>query len=169
MLNNNIKYLLFFILVFSSGCGIYSFRGNNPPEGIKTLAVPLFSDNSGFSEAGIKEKFTENLKNKIISDNTFTLADKNVSDGIVNCSITSMKDEALVISGNENVTKRKITITINVSFENLKKQKKIWEKKFENWGEYNSSSSSFSDRENGIISAIQKICDDILIDITSNW
>jgi hypothetical protein len=168
-----LKYLtqisiLLFALV-NLQCGIYGFRGNNPPEGIKTLAVPLFQDNSGFSEANIKESFTESLKNKIINDNTFIIADKNVADGILYGTITNVKDEALVISGNENVTKRKITIQVKVSFENLKKQKKIWEKQYDNWGEYNSSDASFSARLSGIKSAQEKICDDILIDITSNW
>jgi hypothetical protein len=166
-----LKYILFlFLFAFLNlQCGIYGFRGNNPPEGIKTLAVPLFQDVSGFSEAGLKENFTEALKTKIINDNTFIIADKNKADGILNCTITSVKDEALVISGNENVTKRKITIYVKVSFENLKKQKKIWEKNFENWGEYNSSDASFSARTSGIITAQERICDDILIDITSNW
>lgn len=150
-------------------CGVYGFRGNNPPEGIRTLAVPIFQDVSGFSEAGLKEGFTEALKMKIINDNTFVIADKNVADGILNCSITNVKDEALVISGNENVTKRKITISVKVTFENLKTQKKIWEKQYDNWGEYSSSDVSFSARLSGIKTAQEKICDDILIDITSNW
>lgn len=150
-------------------CGVYGFRGNNPPEGIRTLAVPIFQDVSGFSEAGLKEGFTEALKMKIINDNTFVIADKNVADGILNCSITNVKDEALVISGNENVTKRKITILVKVTFENLKTQKKIWEKQYDNWGEYSSSDVSFSARLSGIKTAQEKICDDILIDITSNW
>jgi hypothetical protein len=166
-----IKYILFLFLfvILNLQCGVYGFRGNNPPEGIKTLAIPLFQDVSGFSEAGLKENFTEALKTKIINDNTFIIADKNVADGILNCTITSVKDEALVISGNENVTKRKITILVKVSFENLKKQKKIWEKQYDNWGEYNSSDVSFSARTSGISTAQGKICDDILIDITSNW
>lgn len=166
-----LKYILFLFLfaLLNLQCGVYGFRGNNPPEGIKTLAIPLFQDVSGFSEAGLKENFTEALKTKIINDNTFIIADKNVSDGILNCTITNIKDEALVISGNENVTKRKITITVKVSFENLKKQKKIWEKQYDNWGEYSSSDNTFSARTSGISTAQEKICDDILIDITSNW
>jgi hypothetical protein len=169
-----LKYLsqiifLFLISLLNLQCGIYGFRGNNPPEGIKTLAVPIFQDVSGFSEAGLKEGFTEALKTKIINDNTFIIADKNVADGILNCTISNVKDEALVISGNENVTKRKITIVVKVSFENLKKQKKIWDKEYNNWGEYNSSDASFSARTSGIKTAQEKICDDILIDITSNW
>ncbi|MCX6162874.1 MAG: LPS assembly lipoprotein LptE [Ignavibacteriae bacterium] len=164
-------FLVIFVItaLFIGGCGAYSFRGNNPPEGIKALSVPLFVDNSGFSEAGLKEQFTEQLKRKIISDNTFILADKSKADGLLICTINTVKDDALVISGNENVTKRKITIAVNVYFENLKKSKKIWERVYENWGEYNSSSSSFSERAVGINSAQDKITEDILNDITSNW
>jgi hypothetical protein len=167
-----LKKYTFIVLIFSfifNSCGIYSFKGNNPPEGIKTIAVPLFVDNSGFAESGLKEQFTELLKNKIISDNTLRLADKTTADGVLTCTITSVKDDALVISGNENVTKRKITINVNVVFENLKKQKKIWDRNYENWGEYNSSTSSFSERQNGITLARDKITDDILNDIISNW
>lgn len=166
----NLKYLIFLLYLLNlGGCGVYGFRGNNPPEGIKTIAIPLFEDNSGFSEAGLKESFTETLKSKVISDNTFILADKNIADGIIKATILTIRDEPLVISGNENVTKRKISVSVNVIFENLKKQKTISNKNYDNWGEYNSSSSSFSERKNGINSALEKICEDILTDITSNW
>jgi hypothetical protein len=97
------------------------------------------------------------------------LVDKSTADAVITCSISSIKDDALVIGGAENVTKRKITISVNVIFENLKKQKKIWERNYENWGEYNSSSNSFSEREIGINTAKDKITEDILNDIISNW
>jgi len=165
----SLKIFITAIIISNFSCGIYSFRGNNPPEGIKTIAVPLFADLSGFSEARLKENFTDNLKNQIIGDNTFLIADKTKSDGILNCSIMYIKDDPLVISGNDNVTKRKITISVKVDFQNLKKQKQIWERTYENWGEYNSSSNTFSERQAGITSAMNKICEDILNDITSNW
>ena len=169
MINKTASILLLFLTFYFSSCGVYSFRGNNPPEGIKTISVPLFTDNSGYAEASIKERFTEILKNKIISDNTLKLVDKTKADAVLNCTISSIRDEALVISGAENVTKRKVTISVTVIFENLKKQKKIWERTYENWGEYNSSSNSFSEREVGIIAAREKITEDILNDIISNW
>lgn len=169
MINRASAILLLLLSLTFSSCGVYSFRGNNPPEGIQTVAVPLFIDNSGYAEASIKERFTEILKNKIISDNTLKLVDKTKADAVLNCAISSIRDEALVISGAENVTKRKVTISVTVVFENLKKQKKIWERTYENWGEYNSSSNSFSEREIGIIAAREKITEDILNDIISNW
>ncbi|MDQ3194016.1 MAG: LPS assembly lipoprotein LptE [Bacteroidota bacterium] len=152
-----------------SGCGVYGFRGNNPPAGINSVAIPTFRDVSGFSAPTLAEDFTQRLKNKIIGDGTFRVADKNTADANLICTISNVRDEAVVISSGENVARRKLTITVLVVFENLKTQKKIWEKNFENYGEYNSSNESFSERADGISMAVEKISEDILIDLTSNW
>jgi len=48
----------------------YSFKGANPPEGIKTIFIPTFTDNSGFGLPTLSEDMTLLLKNKIIKDNT---------------------------------------------------------------------------------------------------
>ncbi|HLT24825.1 MAG TPA: LPS assembly lipoprotein LptE [Ignavibacteria bacterium] len=159
--------ILLSLMVFS-GCN-YGFRGKNPPPGISTLNIPLFENTSGFAESDIREKFTESLKNKIVSDNTFLLTDKEQADGMLTCNIATVTDEPLVISGNEQVSKRKITITISVDFQNLKTTKQIWQRNFVNYGEYNSSSGSFSERLVGVNEAIEKITEDIINDLTSNW
>jgi hypothetical protein len=97
------------------------------------------------------------------------LADEKIADGSVRCVISGVKDEPLVISGTETVTKRKITVTVDVVFKNLKKDKAIWTKSFSNFGEYNSSNAGFSERDAGLAVAIDKVSNDILIDLTSNW
>lgn len=163
------SFLFVMLCAMYLNCGVYGFRGNNPPAGINSIAVPTFQDVSGFSSPTLAESFTLELKNRIISDNTFRIADKNIADAVLKCTITNVKDEALVISSGENVSRRKITITVNVIFENLKTQKILWEKNFENYGEYNSSSNTFSDRTEGLNSAVERISEDILIDLTSNW
>lgn len=160
--------LILLALLVLSGCN-YGFRGKNPPPGISTLFVPLFENTSGFAESDIREKFTESLKNKIVSDNTFLLTSKEQADGMLTCNIATVTDEPLVISGNEQVSKRKITITISVDFQNLKSTKQIWQRNFVNYGEYNSSSGSFSERTVGVNEAIEKITEDIINDLTSNW
>jgi hypothetical protein len=88
---------------------------------------------------------------------------------MLTCIIKSVRDEALVVSENEQVSKRKITIDVSVEFLNLKKQKNIWVKSFSNWGEYESSSGGFSQRDAGVSSAEDKITDDILLEVISNW
>lgn len=163
---------IFLISIFCTvyiSCGVYGFRGNNPPPGINRVAVPTFKDESGFSAPDLAEAFTQQLKAKIISDNTFRVSDKNIADAVLNCTITNVRDEALVISSGDQVSRRKIIITVKVDFENLKKQKVIWDRNFENYGEYESSNNSFSERTTGINIAVERVTEDILIDLTSNW
>ena len=105
----------------------------------------------------------------ITRDNTFRLADQKIADGLVRCVITSVTDEPLVISGAETVTRRKLNVTVTVTFRDLRKDKVIWEKPVSNYGEYNSSNAGFSERDAGLVAAIDKISNDILIELTSNW
>lgn len=147
----------------------YSFKGANPPEGINTIFIPSFRDESGFGLPSLAENMTQLLKLKFIRDNTLEYAEKTSADGMLDCVIRSVQDEALVVSGNEQVSKRKLTISVSVDFSNLKKQKTIWKKDFSNWGEYDSSGGGFSKRDEGINAAIDKISEDILLEVISNW
>lgn len=165
-------YAKYFILVILTGivssCS-YSFKGASPPEGIKTIYIPTILDQSGFGLPTLPEEMTTLLKNKFINDNTLEYADKTQADGMIECIVTSIRDEAQVVTGNEQVSRRKVTIVVSVDFSNLKKKKSIWKKDFSNWGEYDSSTGGFSKRDEGVRLAIDKITDDILIDVISNW
>jgi hypothetical protein len=166
------KLLDFFILLITAvffGSCTYSFKGASPPEGIKTIYIPNFRDESGFGLPTLSEDMTILLKSKFINDNTLEYAEKTNADGMLDCIIKSVKDEVQVVSGNEQVSRRKVTIVVAVDFSNLQKKKTVWKKDFSNWGEYDSSTGGFSKRDEGVKSAIDKLTDDILIDVISNW
>ena len=159
---------LLFAICYLSACN-YGFKGALPPEGIKTIFIPTFEDVSGFGSPNLRDDFTLLLKNKFINDNTLEYAEKVNADGMLSCTIKAVADVPLVVSGGEQVAKRKITITVSVDFQNLKKKKNIWRKDFSNWGEYESSAGGFTKRDEGIKVAMNKITDDILLEVTSNW
>jgi hypothetical protein len=164
-----VKYALFCsILLLVSSCN-YSFKGASPPEGIKTIFIPTIKDESGFGLPALAEEMTLLLKNKFINDNTLEYEEKTKADGMIEGVIKSIIDEPLVVTGNEQVSRRKITVTVTVSFTNLRKQKNIWTKDFTNFGEYESSTGGFSKRDEGVRVAEDKITDDILLDVISNW
>ena len=167
-----IKPVKYFLLVCTaiavSSCN-YSFKGAAPPEGIRTIFIPNFRDESTFGLPTLGEEMTTLLKNKFINDNTLEYADKTQADGSLECIIKTVTDEALVVTGNEQVSRRKVTLVVAVEFYNLKKQKSIWKKDFSNWGEYDSSTGGFSKRDEGVRSAEDKITDDILLEVISNW
>jgi hypothetical protein len=166
---NIVKHIVIFLACISLYSCTYSFKGASPPEGIKTIFIPTIKDESGFGLPTLSDQMTLLLKNKFINDNTLEYAEKTKADGMVDCIITSVRDEVQVVVGNETVSKRKITISVSVDFSNLKKQKNVWRKDFSNWGEYDSSEGGFSKRDEGIRIAVDKITDDILLSVISNW
>ena len=76
----------FSLLIFLSGC-MYSFSGSSVPKHLKTIAVPLFEDQSGFGEPGLTESFTTTLINLFVNDNSLEVAERNTADSILEGSI----------------------------------------------------------------------------------
>jgi hypothetical protein len=165
-----LKYLILFtfLLLLFSSCN-YSFKGASPPEGIKSIFIPTIKDESSFGLPTLGEDMTVLLKNKFINDNTLEYAEKTTADGMLTCRVTAVKDEALVVTGGEQVTRRKITMNVSVDFQNLKKTKSIWTREFTNWGEYASQGGGFSMRDEGVRAAMDKLTDDILLSVISDW
>ena len=155
----------FSFLIFLCGC-VYSFSGSSVPKHLKTIAIPLFEDQSGFGEPGLKENFTTSLINLFVNDNSLQIAERNTADSILEGSIISVQDAPQVITPGEQVTTRRVTINVHVTYQDLKLRKKVWEKDFSNWGEYSTSSET---RTTALTQAVNKVTEDILIETVSGW
>ncbi|MBX2991546.1 MAG: hypothetical protein KF749_10325 [Bacteroidetes bacterium] len=152
--------------------GCYSFTGASVPSHLKTIAIPLADDQSGFGEAGLREKFTTTLTDLFISDNSLEVADRGASDSILETVILPVRDEILSVGagaqGSEQVNKRRINMSVKVIFQDMKMRKKVFEKTFSNYGDYDSG-GGFAQRQLGLEEAMKKISEDILLETVSGW
>jgi hypothetical protein len=154
-------------LGLSTGCP-YSFTGASVASHLKTIAIPLFDDQSGLGEAGLREQFTTALTNLFINDNSLQIADKSGSDSILEGVIESVADAPLVVSQGENVSQRRITLTVKCTYQDKIKRKKVWERSFSQTGDYDSG-GGLSQRDAGLREAIRKVTEDILLETVSGW
>lgn len=150
-----------------SGCP-YSFTGASVPAHLKTIAIPLVDDQSGFGEAGLREKFTTALNNLFISDNTLTVADRSTADAILEGAITSVRDAPSVVGQGEQVRQRRVTVTAKFVLKDMKLRRTMWEKTLSNWGDYDSGGGP-SQQDAGIQEAIRKLSEDVLLETVSGW
>ncbi len=146
--------------------GCYSFTGASVPAHLKTVAIPLFEDVSGFGEPGLREKFTQKLVELFRNDNNLEIGERLTADSIVEGTISSVIDAPQVIGGNNIITTRKITVTIHASFTDMKLRKKIWERDFSAWGEYTQGQQI---RDIALTEAVNKAAEDILLETVSGW
>lgn len=167
MRNFSVKItLILFIVANFLGC--YSFRGGSVPPHLKTISVPIFKDQSGFGEPNLRDDFTNKVRELIIKDNSLELEDGLTSDCTLECTILNVTNEPSVIAPGETVEKWKVTITVNVVFQDLKMKKKIFEKRLSNWTEYDAT-SGMEARKNAISSTIDKLSEDILLEVVARW
>jgi hypothetical protein len=153
--------------VVCAGC-MYSFTGASVPSHLKTVAIPLVDDQSGFGEPGLREKFTTELIDLFNADNSLQVADKGTADAILSGAIVTINDAPAVVTQGETVSKRRITMTVRFQFQDMKLRKKVWEKTLSNWGDYESG-GGLSQRQTGVDEAMRKITEDVLLETVSGW
>ncbi|MEO8400035.1 MAG: LPS assembly lipoprotein LptE [Ignavibacteriaceae bacterium] len=151
-----------------TGCFAYSFTGASVPEHLKTIAIPISDDRSGAGEPGLREMLTDKLTQKFIGDNTLQVTDKQNANAIIESTIISLSDAPAIVSAGENVTSRRITIAVHVTYKDLVKRKTLYDKNFSNYSDY-PSGGSLNDRRTAIEDVVDKITEDILLDTVSGW
>ena len=112
------------------------------------------------------------MTNKLIArlrdDNSFQIADRLHADALVEGIITSMTTAPIVVTGGETLQKQRLTVTAKVTYQDIKLKKKIFEKQFANYGDYDISSGT-GGRTSALASALEKVTEDILNDVVSGW
>lgn len=146
------------------GCGIYSFSGSTIPGHIKTVSVPLFEDAT--AEFGVDQEITDALIEAITKDNTLKIAGVRNSDSILRGKISSITDRAGQYDGNETASDFRITVTVQVVFEDVEKHTSMWEETFSQYGEYDNQDTR---RDDGITKAIDKLTTEIINRTVSGW
>lgn len=156
-----------------SSCS-YSFTGASVASHLKTISIPVFSDKSGSGEFDLNRKITTQLIQKFIDDNTLLVSDRLNSDSILEGTIVALSDAPAVVSGGEKVSTRRLTITVRTVYKDLVKKQTVFEKSFSNYGDYPTTKFPPGDdvttvRKKAIEEAIDKITEDILLGVVSNW
>lgn len=160
--------IILIIAVGAAACS-YSFTGASVPAHLKTISIPISVDRTGSGEANLSDDFTNELINKFLSDNTLQVAERGNADAVLECTLQSLTDAPQVVSGGENIQTRRLTIRAKVLYRDLVKKQNIFDRSFSNYGDYSESGDIISARQDAITEAIDKITEDILLGVVSNW
>lgn len=162
------KFCLVLALLFTSAGCTYSFRGASLPPGVRSVAVQVFDDNSGFGDPNLRINLTNQLTQKLVADNTLRVTSISSADAAIIGTVTNVMTQAAAVAGNQQVGKWQITVNVSIKFQNLKTQKNVWTKDFSDWGDYDPSAGP-SNRDAGLTQAEDKLTEDILLAVVTNW
>ncbi|MCU0410992.1 MAG: LPS assembly lipoprotein LptE [Bacteroidetes bacterium] len=150
-----------------AGC-TYSFTGASVPPHLKTIAIPAVEDQSGFGDPTLRDSFTRDLMQQFTSDNTLEISDRANADAVLEGVITDVRDAPAVLEQGENVSARRISVSVRMTFQDLKLRKKVWEKTFTQYGDY-PSGGGLAQRKQGVDEAVRKLTEDILNETAAGW
>jgi hypothetical protein len=133
---NNLKnqFISLMLLVFTFGCGIYSFTGASIPAGAKSFQVNYFENQAGSRpgstvEPGVDRDFTLELQDLILNQTNLNLISSNgdlVYEGeIVEYSVTPMTSTA-----NLTAAQNRLTVTVNLRYTNINNEEDDFERRF---------------------------------------
>jgi outer membrane lipopolysaccharide assembly protein LptE/RlpB len=154
------------LTVIVAGCGYYSFSGA-VPGGVKTIAVPLFDNNT--SEFGIREQLTDAVVERFLRDNIVKVVDLGQAQTILRGTILNVTDEPYTFQETETVQEYRVFVTINVTMENTETGDAMWKQQFSEWGTYPLSSGGSAERDVAVTDAVSKLTEDISNKVVSGW
>jgi hypothetical protein len=153
--------ILFIVFVgIIQGCSIQmTFNGATIPENIQTASVQLFDNRAAYINPVLAQTFTEGLKDRIINGSRLTLAQE-TGDVDFSGAIIGYETEPLAIQADARAAETRLTVRVNVRYEDFKDPERSWESSFSAYRDFPSDQN---------ITAIEgELVDEIVEELTEN-
>jgi hypothetical protein len=167
------KYFLLLVSVVLLGilpsCKInYSFSGASVAPDVKTVSIQYFKNNATLSPPTLSQSLTEALKDMFMSQTSLGIIDRN-GDIRFEGEITGYLTAPVALQANDLSALNRLTITVNVRFENTKDEKQKFETSFSRFMDYPSTKPIASVQDD----LIRQINEQLVLDIFNrsmvNW
>jgi len=116
------------------GCGAYSFTGGSTGDA-KTLQVDFFPNQAPLVEPTLSQRFTQDLQDLFLRQTNLTLTKSN-GDLYFSGEITGYRVTPMSANANQTASQNRLTVTVNVRYENKKDEKKDFEKSFSFYSDF---------------------------------
>jgi len=146
----------------------YSFSGASVSPDVKTVSIQYFKNNTTLAPPTISQTLTEALKDMYTSQTSLGIinrdGDLNFEGEIVNYAIVPV-----ALQSNDLSALNRLTITINVRFNNVKDEKQKFETSFSRFADFPSSSPIAAVQDELIRQINEQLVQDIFNRAMINW
>jgi len=157
------------VLLTFSHCKVnYSFTGASIPPEVKTIYIGYFENNASLVEPTLSQKITDAFRDKFASETSLVLV---TSAGDLNLEgfIRDYRTQPVAIQTDDQAALNRLTITIEVSFENTVDEKMSFKSSFSRYADY-SSSQNLSAVQEALIEEINTmLVEDVFNKAVVNW
>ncbi|MBO6524966.1 MAG: LptE family protein [Balneolaceae bacterium] len=166
-----LTFLLFFgILILQTGCLRYSFTGTSIPDGVNSIYIPFFPDqsNSGFGD--LSDRLNEALIERFVNQSRLQLANnESDADAVLDGSIISYSNRPFSIGGDEQANQNQIQISVRGSFLYQMDDEALWSKSFTGSFTFDPTDDPINGEQDAADEALEQIANDMFNDAVSSW
>ena len=172
MIKKTVVYIA--ILFLLSSCFYYSTKPGTIPQHIKSIAVPLIENET--AEFSLNNDLTALVISKIISENLLPLVDENVANSVLYGTIKSITDRPYTFDEIETVKEYKLTLTLDYKWYDTANKVDLMNGTISQWSVYYSdnyngqlSPDDAIIREDALLDASEKLAEDVVFQLVSDW
>ncbi|APZ48025.1 hypothetical protein BW723_02345 [Polaribacter reichenbachii] len=163
------KIILSLIIITTLiGCGAYSFTGGNTGDA-KTIQIDFFPNQAPLVEPVLTQRFTNDLQDLFTRQTNLTLTNKN-GDLHFSGEITGFRVTPMSGTSDQTAAQNRLTVTVNVRFENKLEEKDDFEKTFSFYSDFDANSQlTGSVLETALDEIVERITQDIFNASVAKW
>lgn len=163
------KIILSLIIITTLiGCGAYSFTGGNTGDA-KTIQIDFFPNQAPLVEPALTQRFTNELQDLFTRQTNLTLTNSN-GDLHFSGEITGYRVTPMSGTSDQTAAQNRLTVTVNVRFENKLEEKDNFEKNFSYYSDFDANSQlTGSILENALDEILDRLTQDIFNASVAKW
>lgn len=116
----------------------------------------------------MRQQLTDQLVQKFTRDGSLQVRDRGVADALLEVTITSITDLPIGVGSSDQLTNKRVTISVEATYRDQKKQKTFWDKNFQQTADY-PISQNLDGLNTALKNAEDKLSNDLLLGVISNW
>jgi len=169
-LRNILPIFLLIVSFAGSSCLKYSFTGTSIPEGVNTIFIPFFPDQSNSGIGDLSDRLNEALIQRFVNESRLSLANsEEEADAVINGRIISYSNRPFSIGGNEQANQNQVQITVSANFQYAIEDSPLWDKNFSGNYTFDPTEDPVQGEEDAADDALEQIANNMFNDAVSNW
>ncbi|WP_299059911.1 LptE family protein [uncultured Polaribacter sp.] len=149
-------------------CGAYSFTGGSTGNA-KTLQVDFFPNEAALIEPTLSQRFTQDMLDLFTRQTNLTTVSSN-GDLYFSGEITGYRINPMSATAQQTAAQNRLTITVNVRFENKLIEKDNFEKQFSFYSDFDGSAQlTGSILEAALDEILERITQDVFNASVAKW
>jgi hypothetical protein len=151
------------------GCAIQmTFDGASIPENVHTASVQTFNNRAAYINPVLSQTLTETLKDRVINGSRLTLAE-GTGDVDFSGEIVAYETEPLAIQADAISAETRLTVRINVRYENFKNPEKSWESSFSAYRDFPSEQNITAIEGELVSEIVEELSENIFNKAFADW